>query len=95
MILTLLPQDQVLSTAKFPKNFMVVVSLFQGEESAMIGISKEHYQSSVLHCHHLNYHHNILIAYDLEGLYPAIFQRTPILNIATLHSAPAQARWEN
>lgn len=63
------------------------VLVFGGQETDFVGISKDIYQSSSLFRHHLDDCNNILISLGLEGLYPAVFQHTPVSNLITLHSA--------
>ena len=67
--------------SEIPKKLMPVVLVSGGQESDMIGISKELYQSSALSRHRLDHCNDILIGHGLDGLYPAVFQRTPTLNI--------------
>ena len=71
-------------TAPSPKPAVLV---FGGQESDFIGISEDVYQSSSLFRHHLDDCNDILISLGFEGLYPAIFQHTPVSNLVTLHSA--------
>ena len=73
--------------SEIPKKLMPVVLVFGGQESDMIGISEQFYQSCSLFRHHLDYCNGILIDHGLVSLYPAVFQRTSISNLVTLHSA--------
>lgn len=63
-----------------------VVLVLGGQETDFVGISKEIYQSSSLFRRHLDDCNNILISFGFEGLYPAVFQHTPVSNLVTLHS---------
>ena len=63
------------------------VLIFGGQETDYVGISKDLYQSSILFRRHLDDCNDILISLGFEGLYPAIFQRTPISDLVALHSA--------
>lgn len=63
------------------------VLVFGGQETDFVGISKDIYQSSPLFRHYLDGCNNILISLGFEGLYPAIFQHTPVSNLVRLHSA--------
>lgn len=71
-------------TAPNPKPTVLV---FGGQENDFIGISEDVYQSSSLFRHHLDDCNDILISLGFEGLYPAIFQHTPVSELVTLHSA--------
>ena len=64
-----------------PKKLMPLVLVFVGQESDTIGISKELYQSSAPFRHHLHHCNGVLIGHGLDGIHPAVFQRTPTLNI--------------
>ena len=63
------------------------VLVFGGQETDFVGISKDIYDSSILFRRHLDDCNKILISLGFEGLYPAIFQHTPVSNLVTLHSA--------
>ncbi|KAF5857101.1 hypothetical protein ETB97_006245 [Aspergillus alliaceus] len=64
-----------------------IVLVFGGQESESIGLSENVYQSAKLFRHHLDACNEILVSSGFEGLYPAIFQQTPVGNLTTLHSA--------
>ncbi|CZR52558.1 related to polyketide synthase [Phialocephala subalpina] len=64
-----------------------IVLVFSGQESNFIGISEDIYQSSAIFRQHLDQCNDLLVSFNLESLYPAIFQRSPISNVVTLHSA--------
>src|SRR5204863_8573981 len=68
-------------TNKVAQNPTPVVLVFGGQESDFIGVSEELYRSSWLFRHHLDQCNRILISLEYEGLYPAIFQPKPILNL--------------
>ncbi|KAF8857473.1 BcPKS19, polyketide synthase [Acephala macrosclerotiorum] len=69
------------------KNPMPVVLVFGGQERDFIGISEELCRSSSLLRHHLDQCDKILNSLGFDGIYPEIFQCTPISNLVTLHSA--------
>ena len=71
-------------TAENPKPTILV---FGGQESDFIGLSEDVYHSSSLFRHHLDHCNTILISLGFEGLYPAIFQQTTVVNLVTLHAA--------
>ena len=71
---------------QIPVNPMPLVLVFGGQEGDTIGISESFYQSCSLFRHHLDYCNSILIEYGLDGLYPTVFQHTPISNLAILHA---------
>ena len=73
--------------SEIPKQLIPVVLVFGGQESEMIGISEQFYQSCSLFRHHLDYCNGVLIDNGVVSLYPAVFQRTSISNVVTLHSA--------
>ena len=73
--------------SEIPKRLMPVVLVFGGQESDMIGISEQFYQTCSLFRYHLDHCNGILVDNGLVSLYPAVFQRTSILDIVTLHSA--------
>ncbi|EAW12177.1 putative polyketide synthase [Aspergillus clavatus NRRL 1] len=64
-----------------------MVLVFGGQESESIGLSENVYKSAKLFQRHLDACNEILVSSGFEGLYPAIFQQTPVRNLATLHSA--------
>ena len=73
-----------IATLPTPKPAVIV---FGGQESDFIGVSEDVYRSSSLFRHHLDKCNEILISLGFEGLYPAIFQHTPVSNLVSLHSA--------
>jgi len=64
-----------------------VVLVFGGQENDFVGISEEFCQSFSLFRHHLQQCDETLITLGYNSIFPAIFQRTTISNIVTLHSA--------
>ncbi|KAI1755466.1 BcPKS19, polyketide synthase [Xylaria castorea] len=64
-----------------------IVLVFGGQESDLIGLSQDVYQSSKVFRSHLDQCDQILISRGLESLYPVIFKSKPIENLVTLHSA--------
>lgn len=64
-----------------------VIMVFGGQESEFVGLSEEIYWSSTLLRHHLDTCNDLLLKLGYNELYPAIFQRTAISNLVTLHSA--------
>ena len=64
-----------------------VVLVFGGQESDFIGLSHEIYQSSKVLRHHLNSCNDLFVGKGLESIFPHIFNREPIQNLVTLHSA--------
>ncbi|KAH9212549.1 putative polyketide synthase [Leptodontidium sp. 2 PMI_412] len=64
-----------------------VVLVFGGQESDFIGLSEDIYLSSVIFRYHLDTVNEVLISLGYEGLYPTIFQQTPVSSIVTLHAA--------
>ena len=64
-----------------------VVLVFGGQEAEFVGLTKDIYRSSSLFRHHLDDCDRVLLSLGFEGLYPTIFQHTPISNLVTLHSA--------
>ena len=68
-------------------NSQPAVLVFGGQETDFVEVSKDIYDSSILFRRHLDDCNKILISLGFEGLYPAIFQHTPVSNLITLHSA--------
>ena len=68
-------------------NSQPVVLVFGGQEAEFVGITKDIYHSSSLFRHHLDDCDRVLVSLGFEGLYPTIFQHTPVSNLVTLHSA--------
>ncbi|KAK6852921.1 polyketide synthase [Apiospora arundinis] len=64
-----------------------VVLVFAGQESQSIGLSEEVYTSCDIFRRHLDNCQELLLDIGLEGIYPAIFQKTAIENIVILHAA--------
>ena len=64
-----------------------IILVFGGQESDFVGLSEELYWSSTLLRHHLDSCNDLLLKLGYNGLYPAIFQRTAISDLITLHSA--------
>jgi acyl transferase domain-containing protein/SAM-dependent methyltransferase/acyl carrier protein len=69
------------------QNLKPVVFVFGGQENDFVGISEDFSQSFSLFRKHLDQCNTMLISLGFESIYPAVFQRTPISNIVTLHSA--------
>ncbi|KAE9372419.1 BcPKS19, polyketide synthase [Stipitochalara longipes BDJ] len=70
-----------------PQSLKPVVLIFGGQENNFIGISEEFCQSFSLFRHHLQQCDETLLSLGYNSIFPAIFQRTPIANTVTLHSA--------
>jgi acyl transferase domain-containing protein/SAM-dependent methyltransferase/acyl carrier protein len=70
-----------------PQNLKPVVLVFGGQENDFIGISEEFCESFSLFRHHLQQCDETLISLGYNSIFPAIFQRTTVSNIITLHSA--------
>ena len=68
-------------------NSQPAVLVFGGQEADFVGISQDIYRSSSLFRHHLDDCNKVLVSLGFEGLYPAIFQHTPVSSVVTLHSA--------
>lgn len=64
-----------------------VVLVFGGQESDFIGLSEAVYRSSKVFRDHLDSCDKFLVSNGRESFYPFIFQREPIQNLTTLHSA--------
>ena len=64
-----------------------IILVFGGQESDFVGLSEKFYWSSTLFRDHLDTCNDLLLQLGYNGLYPAIFQRTAIINLVTLHSA--------
>jgi malonyl CoA-acyl carrier protein transacylase/SAM-dependent methyltransferase/acyl carrier protein len=64
-----------------------MVLVFGGQESQSIGLSEQLYQSSTLLRYHLDACNEILFSSGFESIYPAIFSKSPVGNLTTLHSA--------
>lgn len=64
-----------------------IVLVFGGQESDSVGLSEQLYRSSTLLQYHLNACNEILISSGFESIYPAIFSKSRIGNLITLHSA--------
>jgi acyl transferase domain-containing protein/SAM-dependent methyltransferase/acyl carrier protein len=75
------------SKSETPQNSKPVVFVFGGQENDFIGISEEFCNSFSLFRYHLQQCDAALISLGYNSIFPAIFQRTAILNIITLHSA--------
>ena len=84
--------EEELATAASGKHSTIsnpqpAVLVFGGQEAEFVGISRDIYRSSSLFRHHLDDCNEILVSLGFEGLYPAIFQQTPVSSLVTLHSA--------
>lgn len=67
-----------------------VIMVFGGQEGRFVGLSQTVFNSSHVFRHHLDRCHNLSLSLGLievSGLYPAIFQQSPIENLVTLHVA--------
>lgn len=67
-----------------------VIMVFGGQEGRFVGLSKNVFESSHVLRHYLDRCHNLSLSLGLvevSGLYPAIFQQSPIENLVTLHVA--------
>ncbi|KAI1817387.1 beta-ketoacyl synthase domain-containing protein [Poronia punctata] len=64
-----------------------VVLVFGGQESDFVGLSRDVYNSSKAFRQHLNACNHLLIAQGLEGFFPNIFNREPMQDLVTLHTA--------
>ncbi|KAK6074459.1 polyketide synthase (beta-ketoacyl synthase) [Seiridium cupressi] len=74
----------VITPAQEPKPVVLVLG---GQESDLIGLSENVYQSSKLFRKHLDSVNDLLVPSGLESFYPSIFKSSPIRNLVTLHSA--------
>lgn len=73
-----------------------VIMVFGGQEGRFVGLSKNLFDSSHVFRHHLDKCHNLSLSLGLievSGLYPAIFQQSPIENLVTLHVALFSAQY--
>ncbi|KAK8127938.1 polyketide synthase [Apiospora sp. TS-2023a] len=64
-----------------------LVLVFGGQESQFVGLSKSVHAGSDIFRRHLDHCQKLLTQLGFEGIYPAIFQQTPIVDIVTLHTA--------
>lgn len=64
-----------------------VVLLFAGQERNFVGLSDDVYKSSLIFRHHLDICQRLSLSLGLHGIYPAVFQQTPVLDLITLHIA--------
>lgn len=72
------------TSAPSPKPLVLV---FGGQENQFVSLSKSvHAGSDIFRCH-LDHCQKLLAQLGLEGIYPAVFQQTPIGDIVTLHAA--------
>jgi acyl transferase domain-containing protein/acyl carrier protein/SAM-dependent methyltransferase len=73
--------------SEIPPKIKPVILVFGGQENDFVGISEEFCQSFSLFRHHLDQCNDMLVSLGFDSIYPAVFQRTPVANIVTLHSA--------
>ncbi|KAK1579385.1 beta-ketoacyl synthase domain-containing protein [Colletotrichum navitas] len=64
-----------------------VILLFGGQESRCVGLSRDVWRSSYILRNHLDHCQDLLLSLGLGGLYPDIFQQTPLTDCVTLHLA--------
>ncbi|KAF6806725.1 Iterative polyketide synthase CazM 3 [Colletotrichum sojae] len=64
-----------------------VILVFGGQDNRFVGLSKAAYETFDVLRHHLDECHRLSLSMGLEGLYPAVFQRTPVEDLITLHVA--------
>ncbi|PTU23969.1 hypothetical protein P175DRAFT_0469512 [Aspergillus ochraceoroseus IBT 24754] len=79
--------SRVFSREEFNKEPRPVVLVFGGQDSEMVGLSKELYARNALFRDHLDACDAELQNLGFGSLQPAIFQSTPIANLTTLHAA--------
>lgn len=72
-----------------------VILVFGGQESDFVSLSEELYWSSTVFRHHLDTCNDLLLKLGYNGLYPAIFQRTAISDLITLHSALSSIQYSS
>ncbi|KAK6218838.1 beta-ketoacyl synthase [Colletotrichum tabaci] len=77
--------EGVLATSTSPPPPVVLV--FGGQEGRFVGLSEPVYQSSQIFRQHLDTCQQVSLNLGLDGLYPAIFQQTPVSDLITLHTA--------
>ncbi|KAH9227190.1 hypothetical protein K456DRAFT_1754413 [Colletotrichum gloeosporioides 23] len=63
------------------------ILVFGGQDGRYVGLSEDVYKSSQILRHHLDSCQHVCLNLGLEGIFPAIFQRTPISDLVTLHTA--------
>ncbi|EFQ36407.1 beta-ketoacyl synthase domain-containing protein [Colletotrichum graminicola M1.001] len=64
-----------------------VILLFGGQESRCVGLSRDIWRSSHILRYHLDHCQDLLLSLGLGGIYPDIFQQTPLTYCVTLHLA--------
>ncbi|KAK1976833.1 beta-ketoacyl synthase domain-containing protein [Colletotrichum cereale] len=64
-----------------------VILVFGGQEGRYVGLSQVVYGSSRILRHHLDCCHDLSVSLELGGIYPHIFQQTPLTDYVTLHLA--------
>ncbi|KAK2006472.1 beta-ketoacyl synthase domain-containing protein [Colletotrichum eremochloae] len=64
-----------------------VILLFGGQDSRYVGLSKDIWRSSQILRQHLNSCQDLLQNLGLGGIYPDIFQQTPLTDCVVLHLA--------
>ncbi|KAL0938143.1 beta-ketoacyl synthase [Colletotrichum truncatum] len=73
-----------ISTSSSPTPIILV---FGGQDSRYVGLSEDVYKSSQVFRHHLDTCQDALLSLGFKGVFPAIFQRTPLPDLVTLHTA--------
>ncbi|KAF6792044.1 polyketide synthase (beta-ketoacyl synthase), partial [Colletotrichum musicola] len=64
-----------------------VILVLGGQNSRFVGLSKAACETFDVLRRHLDKCHNLSLSMGLDGLYPAVFQRTPVEDLVTLHVA--------
>ncbi|KXH59623.1 beta-ketoacyl synthase [Colletotrichum salicis] len=64
-----------------------IILVFSGQDCRYVGLSEDVYRSSNLFRSHIDNCHRISLSLGFEGILPAIFQRSPISDLGTLHTA--------
>ena len=75
--------DQVL---QIPPKAKPVILVFGGQVNDAVGLSQDLYERSILFRSYLDQCDSILRSFGLKGLYPEIFQTTPVSDIVALQS---------
>lgn len=71
---------------QIPPNAKPVVLVFGGQVNDAVGLSQDLYERSILFRSYLDQCDTILRSFGLKGLYPEIFQTTPVSDIVALQS---------
>ena len=78
--------DSSSQVSQVPSKPKPVVLVFGGQVNDAVGLSKEIYDSSIIFRSYLDQCDVILRSFGLKGLYPEIFQTSPVTDIVSLQS---------